>query len=471
VKGKTIAAHTYARRYYNFSSMAFYTLLDRYSKITAGSSDSYGDLVDTFESFCTKFCRDFTTDEFLNLPPLVIPDHPLAQQFAAGCGPRTHAMLRYMQGLVDVSDLNFHYFEYMRALQEKGLQAEQYQNEFNEFSMYIDYFSKRQAKPDIRAYFEERLKSGQGVDAFQKHVNALLAPYSRMLAEILHKILLPNVIFASNTSDSVIGARIAEYYAEGIANGDEFDNFACDFAEYDSSQYELSPMANSIFMLFMFAPVMLVEIYLDMRHNWCLSDDMMKLYGHDKMHSGEPFTLVGNTLFGMLVIAHAIEFSKLCFAAFKGDDSGICASQVRFNDQAMQWCVGRGLQLKDEYPAFMEFTGMFVTPFGFFPDVVRKCVKFCSTVFRDSQHYNQAVVSLNADLICITSQEHLFWGANACANYYKDLERTNPINTENVLLLTAWLQRQTEVPFQELRDIDAEVLNFFSDDVLPTVTT
>jgi len=471
IKGKAIAAHTFARRYYNFSSMAFYTLLERYSKVTKGSPNSYGDLVDTFESFCDKFCIDFTTPEFINLPTLVVPDYPLAQLFAASCGPKTHAMLRFMQGCVDVTDLNYHYFEYMRALQEKNLASTQYQNDFDEFSMYIDYFSKRQAKPDVRAYFEERLKAGQGVSAFQKHLNALLAPYSRMLAEILHKILLPNVIFASNTSDSVIGARIAEYYAESVARGDDLDNFACDFTEYDSSQYELSPLANSVFMLFMGAPLLLVEIYIDMRHNWCLSDDVMKLYGHDKMHSGEPFTLVGNTLFGMLVIAQAVDFDSLCFACFKGDDSGICGVNVRFNDQAMQWCSGRGLQLKDEYPKFLEFTGMFVTPFGFFPDVVRKCVKFMSTIFRDATHYKQAVTSLNADLICITSQEHLFWGAHACSTYYNDLGRTNPISFDHVLLLTAWLQRQTEKSFQTLFDIDLEVLNFFSDDSLAHLTT
>lgn len=472
VKGRSLASHSFARRYYNFASLAFYTLLDRYSKITLGSDDPLSDLIDTFESFATKFCIDYTHPAYRDLPKFIVPEHPVAQHFFSNCGPRTLALFSYIQNLINVDDLNFHYFEYMRALQEKNLPSDSYQNDFNEFSMFIDFFSKRQAKPDIRSYFEERQKAGQGVSAFQKHVNALLAPYSRALADVLHKILLPNVIFASNTSDSVIGARIAEYFADGIEKyGEDLENFACDFTEYDSSQYELSPLANSVFMLAMGAPPLLVDMYLEMRRQWCLSDDMMKLIGKHKMHSGEPFTLVGNTLFGMLVIAHAVDFSDLCFACFKGDDSGICGTDVRFNDQAMQWCAGRGLQLKDEYPRYLEFTGMFITPYGYFPDVVRKAVKFMSTVFRDQKHYEQAVISLDADLCCIISQEHLFWGARACAEYYNTLHRCEPISFEHVLLLVAWLRNQTLVSYQELNSIDLEVLNFFSDNVLPTIST
>lgn len=472
VKGKTLGSHTFARRYYNFASIAFYTLLDRYSKITLGSNDPLDDLICTFESFCTKFCVDFTLPCYDDLPVLFIPEHPLAQHFAANCGPRTHAMLRYIQASTSTDDLNHHYFEYMKALQSKNLPSDMYQKEFDEFSMYIDFFSKRQAKPDIRAWFEERQKAGQGVHAFQKHLNALLAPYSRMLAEILHKILLPNVIFASNTSDAIIGAKIAEYYSEALdRSADDIDHFACDFTEYDSSQYELSPCANSIFMLFFGAPTLLVDLYINMRHSWCVCDDMMRLYGHDKMHSGEPFTLVGNTLFGMLVIAEAVDFDELFVACFKGDDSGIIGRNVAFNNRALQWCASRGLILKDEYPRYLEFTGMFVTPYGYFPDVVRKAVKFMSTVFRDRTHYNQAVISLDADLCCITSQEHLFWGAMACSQYYNDAGLTNGISFDHVLLLTSWLQRQTKVPFQELNDVDLEVLNFFADDNLPTITT
>lgn len=463
VRGRTYGRRRHTRRYYNFASVIFHTLLDRYSKITVGSRDSMCDLVECFDAFVLKFCRDFTLPEYASLPELIIPEHPLAREFINLCSPNVLALLRYMQSTIDVNVLNFHYFEYMKALQEKNLPSDRYQNDLDEFSLFIDFFSKRQCKADIRNYFEERLKAGQGVSAFQKHINALLAPYSRCMADLLHRILLPNVILASNVSDSVIGARIGEFLNE-FPGHYQIDNFACDFAEYDSSQYELSPMANSIMMLFMRAPPLLVDLYIHMRHHWCLSDDMVKLYGFDKMHSGEPFTLIGNTFFGMLVIAHAVDFDDLLYAAFKGDDSALAGHNVRFNARALQWCLDRGLSLKDEYPPFMEFTGMFITPYGFFPDVVRKSVKFLSTIYRDDKHFAEAKRSVAADLCCITSHAHFVYGCNAAAAYYNFVNKTNKIGPEDVACLCSFLHTTASLTFAELQIVDAEVFHVFHSD-------
>lgn len=461
MRGKHLGTHSFARRYYNFASTAFFTLLDRYSKITIGSPDAVADVASCFENFCLKFCRDLECE-----PYKASVSHPMLDSFLAQAGPRTLKLLGFIQSQADPDALNFHYFEYMKALQEKNLPSDNYQNEFGVFSMYIDFFSKKQAKPDVRHLFEERLKAGQGVSAFQKHVNALLAPYSRFLAECLHKVLLPNVFFASNRPDSLIGTYIAEAWSEYEEQNPNviLSNFACDFTEYDSSQYELSPYANSIFMFAMGAPVLLIDMYLTMRRDWILSDDMMKLYGHHKMHSGEPFTLVGNTLFGMLVIAESIVFDSLCYAVFKGDDSAVSAANVRFDNGAMQWCASRGLILKDEYPPHMEFAGMLITKHGFFPDVVRKCVKFLSTVFRDLTHYKSAVTNLDADLQCITSAQHIQDGCAMLSEFYRFQNKTNSINPAHVSMLLSFLYRQTLVRYDSLPDFDRDVLTYFTAD-------
>jgi hypothetical protein len=201
-----------------------------------------------------------------------------------------------------------------------------------------------------------------------------------------------------------------------------------------------------------------------MRRYWITSDDTVKLRGHQKMHSGEPFTLVGNTFFGMLIIAHCIEFDQLCYADFKGDDSAIEGSNVRFNNLALGFTTERGLSLKAEYPCEMEFTGMFVTEFGYFPDVVRKTVKFLSTVFTDLSHYKKSILNLSADLVCIHSHEHLLAGASACARYYNEAAKTNKITTEDVILLTSFLHHQTTVSYDELPDVASDVLTYFTED-------
>lgn len=464
VRGFALPCHTFARRYYNFASTAFHTLLDRYSKKTIGSASPVHDLAACFEAFATKFCRDFT-DTGLSFQPAALPTDPesgatsFLTDFLLYAGPRTLSLLGFVQSQVEPDVLNYHYFQYMRSLQEKHVPSETYQRDLDVFSMYIDFFSKRQAKPDVRHLFEERAKAGQGISAFQKQVNALLSPYSRCLAEMTHKILLPNVVLASNRPDASIGAEIAEIMNAAHAHHPTrvFSNFACDFTEYDSSQYELSPMINSVFMFALGAPVKLIDMYCTMRRDWVLSDDMMKLYGHHKMHSGEPFTLIGNTMFGMFVLAHALDWDHLAYAAFKGDDSAIHADNIRFNHAAMQWCSSRGLHLKDEYPTWMEFIGMLVTPYGFFPDVVRRSVKFLSTVFRDKAHYADSIKSLDADLQCLTSSTHFEFGCHALSHYYAETGRTNTITPDHVRLLTSFLYQQAKRPFETLVPFDLPV--------------
>lgn len=458
VSGKHLGTHGFARRYYNLASTAFFTLLDRYSKRTIGSKVPIEDLAKCFESFATKFCNELETPSYDRTGVT----HPIMDEFIALSGPRTLKLLGYIQSNSNPDTLNSHYFEYLKALQEKSIPSTEYQKDFDVFSQYIDFFSKRQAKPDIRHMFEERLKAGQGVSAFQKHVNALLAPYSRYLAQIFHEILKPNVLFASNMPETQIGARLAELlttYEENHPNH-KIDNFANDFTEFDSSQYELSPYANAVVMIAMGAPLKLVDLYLTMRNDWVLADDMMKLYGHSKMHSGEPFTLTGNTFFGMLVVAHAVEFDDLIYAAFKGDDSAICGTNVRFNNDTLQWCRDRGLQLKIEYPPHMEFTGMLVTRYGYFPDVVRKAVKFLSTVFRDHAHYKLAVTSLDADLACINSAEHLHYGCAALSEFYAFQNKTHGISADHIDQLAGFLHHQVGVKYNDLHSFDRPVLTF-----------
>jgi hypothetical protein len=210
------------------------------------------------------------------------------------------------------------------------------------------------------------------------------------------------------------------------------------------------------------APPLLVDMYLTMREDWILTDEIFKLHGHHKMHSGEPFTLVGNTLFGMFVIARSVLFDDLAYAAFKGDDSAICGVNVRFDAEALGWCSSRGLQLKVEYPPFMEFTGLLVTKYGFFPDVVRRTAKFLSNVFHDNSHYKEAVMNLDAELGCLTSVEHLLYGAQALSEFYRFQDKTNPISADSILLLVSFLSQQKNVHYDDLVDVDKSVFTAFS---------
>jgi len=449
VRGRKLPVHSHARNQYNNAGVVLYTLLDRYSKVTKGPIEALPDLIECFEPFCEKFCRQVPYE-----PLITPPTHQLAIEFLANCGPRSIAVYNYIANRCRPDDFTIHYANYMSALQEKCLPPELLQKELDEFSFFIDFFAKRQAKPDIRHFYDTRMKASQGVSAFQKHVNALLSSYSRQTTEALLDILLPNVVIATNRSDAELGTYIGQIISDSDVLDD--NNFANDFSEYDSSQYALSPMANSLFMSMFYAPNFVIDIYLSMRLKWRLNDAMVKFYGSQKMHSGEPFTLIGNTLFGMLIIARAIEYDRLTYAVFKGDDSALNGLNVRFRADALNWTTSRGLQMKDEYPPFMEFASFILTKFGFFPDVLRKSAKFLSTIFRDLTHYKQAVLNLDADLKCITSAAHVELGCIATAAYYNWLGRTDYVDPHDIYLLLGFLQNQVHVRYDQLPEYDKE---------------
>lgn len=460
IRGKQLARKTYARRYFNFVSTMVFTMLDRYSKITSGSNDAYGDCITCLNAFTEKFCRDFShlAPEYRHI------DHPTTEQLSARASPRTLGLFAMIQKTSNPDELNYHYFEYMKSLQTKGLDRDRYDIEFAEWYNTIDFFSKKQAKPDVRHFFEQRVKAGQGVAAWQKHVNALFAPYSRFLAELLHKILLPNVYLASNRPDSEIGQSIAKDLDDFCAQHDiKLDNFANDFAEYDSSQFMLSPYVNSVFMLMMGAPAKLVDVYVNMRSHWTLSNEIITMHGYEKMHSGEPFTLIGNTIFGMIVIANCIDFDRLAYAVFKGDDSGLSGHNIVFNNNVINFAKKRGLVMKVDYPPHLEFAGSLVTPYGYYPDVIRKTVKFLSTIYRDKQHYDESVRNLTADLQCIQSVEHMECGAYALAEYYNYLDKTCKITSSFVHQCLSFLYQQTLVKYDDLLPVDSEMLTYLSD--------
>jgi len=68
IRGKRMPVHSHARNQFNLAGVVLYTLMDRYSKITLGSRDAMQDLIDSFEMFALKFCRQLPL-ETLQHPP------------------------------------------------------------------------------------------------------------------------------------------------------------------------------------------------------------------------------------------------------------------------------------------------------------------------------------------------------------------------------------------------------------------
>jgi len=452
VTGRTLGMHSLTRRYFNHQGISAKTLFGRYSKVTVGSNQPKEDAIELLDAFSSKFCRDFT-NHASRLQPIT---DPVIDAVLSRSSPRTRGMVSYMQHSCSDDDYTYHLAEYAKALQQKHIPREQQDHLLDRFSFIVKYFSKRQCKPDIRHSFDIRDKDGQGVSAWSKELNFLFSSYARQASQRLQSILLPNVFYNSNKADAEIGHDVSQYINEAIDQGLTLENFANDFTEYDSSMWEVSPIINSVFLSAFGCNDRLLNIYRQMRTKWVISDDCMKLYGNQKMHSGEPLTLFGNTLFNMMATALIVEFNILVVAVFKGDDSLVIGTNIKPNPKSLNWCSSRGLQLKIENPPFAEFAGFIVTPYGYFPDVIRKATKFLSNIYYNPAHFREAIINLDADLACITSHAALNHGCHALAEYYNWTNKTSAINPIQVYQLCSFLHAGARRPYEHLYKFDKE---------------
>nr|WAO97493.1 ORF1 [Paslahepevirus balayani] len=207
-------------------------------------------------------------------------------------------------------------------------------------------------------------KVGQGISAWSKTFCALFGPWFRAIEKEILAALAPNVFYGDAYEDTVLAAAVA-----GAPGCMVFEN---DFSEFDSTQNNFSLGLECIIMEECGMPQWMIRLYHLVRSAWVLQAPKESLRGFWKKHSGEPGTLLWNTVWNMAVIAHCYEFRDLEVAAFKGDDSVVLCSDYRQSRDAAALIAGCGLKLKVDFRPIGLYAGVVVAPgLGTLPDVVR----------------------------------------------------------------------------------------------------
>ncbi|APG39844.1 polyprotein [human hepatitis E virus genotype 2a] len=207
-------------------------------------------------------------------------------------------------------------------------------------------------------------KVGQGISAWSKTFCALFGPWFRAIEKAILSLLPQAVFYGDAYDDSVFSAAVA-----GASHAMVFEN---DFSEFDSTQNNFSLGLECAIMEECGMPQWLVRLYHAVRSAWILQAPKESLRGFWKKHSGEPGTLLWNTVWNMAIIAHCYEFRDLQVAAFKGDDSVVLCSEYRQSPGAGSLIAGCGLKLKADFRPIGLYAGVVVAPgLGALPDVVR----------------------------------------------------------------------------------------------------
>nr|AZQ26966.1 polyprotein [Hepatitis E virus] len=207
-------------------------------------------------------------------------------------------------------------------------------------------------------------KVGQGISAWSKTFCALFGPWFRAIEKEILALLPPNIFYGEAYEESVFAAPVS-----GAGSSMVFEN---DFSEFDSTQNNFSLGLECVVMEECGMPQWLIRLYHLVRSAWILQAPKESPKGFWKKHSGEPGTLLWNTVWNMAIIAHCYEFRDFRVAAFKGDDSVVLCSDYRQSRNAAALIAGCGLKLKVDYRPIGLYAGVVVAPgLGTLPDVVR----------------------------------------------------------------------------------------------------
>ncbi|AXJ14247.1 nonstructural protein [Rana hepevirus] len=227
----------------------------------------------------------------------------------------------------------------------------------------VKSFLKNQCKYAKDALHKEKV--GQGISAWSKLANVLLCGYAREFERCLKDCMHQGVVYANGMSDDEFDRSVRVFFcSKGV-------NFQNDFTEFDSTQGPVTKCFEKLMMRECGVPSAVIDLYSELRSQWRMVDQGKVCVTNGEMRSsGEPFTLVGNTLVTMAVTAEMLQINDLSFAAFKGDDSIVNGDVVyKANDDYI--FQQYGMKVKPDVTEPPEFVSYILSPEGLHPDLVR----------------------------------------------------------------------------------------------------
>nr|QYF50030.1 MAG: non-structural polyprotein [Heilongjiang porcine bastro-like virus] len=207
-----------------------------------------------------------------------------------------------------------------------------------------------------------KIKAGQGINAWSKTANMTVAPFIRAAQEIVCRGLPENVLLVLHQSDE----QLKDWFEQhALATG----AWCNDFTEFDSTQNAGTLDFECKLLRACGVPSTICNAYRALReHAWVTALDHAFSADHARM-SGEANTLFGNTAISLAVASLLLPGEWKC-AAFKGDDSFVQCDCEPLSTAQIESSVGMICKL--EYQGVPEFVSFLVAP-HFSPDL-KRCV-------------------------------------------------------------------------------------------------
>lgn len=314
--------------------------------------------------------------------------------------------------MISQDELSYHYQQYIISLQKKMGDNNASLSELNEpfepFDEAIKFINKKQGKFVPKEGWDADDKVGQGVASMSKRINLIYSAYARA---ILHRIA---DLAKTNTKNATIiatfddDATISKEYLAAMKRSKKSKWFCCDISEWDSSFN--NAMSEFMKRIYGYAgmPEHLLEYWTEFRSSWVMiyfsKLGKAKAYGNSKQFSGNPFTILENTICNMALMHYLYDFQDKQFALFKGDDSAVYCKAAIMTDEGLRYVKEAGSILKAHMSDAGDFASFILTDDGMVPDLVRKTCRVLGATYLNQEHLNEVKIGIRATLQTVVTQ-------------------------------------------------------------------
>lgn len=312
------------------------------------------------------------------------------------------------------------------------------------------YHIKMQPKEIRELYWDTSDKAGQGISAWSKIANVILAAMQRPFHLWLMDNLLPNVMWATDKSDAEIAEEFKARGLSHLVDDNNYTKIPADISQFDQSQLDIITQAVMDQAYFSGVQESVIRFYMDKRTEVFIQsvdtipNDTVLLHIEfvykQGMTSGCKMTFTGNTGYTMGLIGAELKFKELGFAMFKGDDSLLAAKYPKFEDyhgKRMSEVTGTTIKwLENPVP---EFIANFVCAHGFFPDVLRRVSRTVGRVITHPEQWKEIRLSM-ADALAVVKSDIEFQRGIECAEIHYRHHGIN-VTKDEIALMCSFMQR------------------------------
>ncbi|UBK24595.1 non-structural polyprotein [Microbat bastrovirus] len=341
---------------------------------------------------------------------------------------------------------NFHHTCFLEAIEKMNAKGKNLDNlrdvkDWNEaYVNLVKSFLKAQQKPMMGKNPHTADKAGQGISAWDKTLNLIMSPWTRLLEQILVNKSKGRVHILSQMSDLQVMAILENHSKDGERFVDN------DWTKFDSNQNNLTRQILKLALEKIGCPSFLIEAFMEQLTSRRICCEQSSLVVNDKKDSGAPHTLVDNCLFNLAICLDLIEDFEHLY--IKGDDSLARGTNVRFDHKRMSDYITKcGYVFKPNMHTSGSFVSFLINQNGVALDLPRIAAKVTSRAYTNIEDYHNYCDAIAGTLKNIDMQA----GANMCvvnALCYDGSSRTS--GRFDVLLSFLFRFSNREIPFNEL---------------------